>query len=106
METRPSPISCTVVNQELLQLGETSEKSMRSDKTKGLEHHAVQEMMEILGSPFAYRRTQNGLELFSHPPYSPDLASDYHLFRTLKDHLRGHHYKTDEAVQEAIQSWL
>jgi hypothetical protein len=32
--------------------------------------------------------------------------SDYHLFEPLKDHLRGHHYETDEAVQEAVRSWL
>jgi hypothetical protein len=24
----------------------------------------------------------------------------------LKDQLRGHHYETDEAVQEAVRSWL
>jgi hypothetical protein len=24
----------------------------------------------------------------------------------LKTHLRGHHYETDEAVQEAVRSWL
>jgi hypothetical protein len=24
----------------------------------------------------------------------------------LKDHLRGHHYEADEAVQEAVRSWL
>jgi hypothetical protein len=29
------------------------------------------------------------------------VPSDYHLFVPLKDHLRGHHYETDEAVQEA-----
>jgi hypothetical protein len=78
----------------------------------GVGHHALQEMMEILGnkkmfllrSPFAYgyRGTQNGWELISHPLYSPDLApSDYHLFKPSKDHLRGHHYETDEAIQEA-----
>jgi histone-lysine N-methyltransferase SETMAR len=63
----------------------------------------------LLSSLFAYgyRGTQNGWELLSHPPYSPDLASsDYHLFGPLKVHLKGHHYKTDEAVQEAVRSWL
>jgi nucleoside-specific outer membrane channel protein Tsx len=33
-------------------------------------------------------------------------SSDYHLFGPLKDHLRGDHYETDEAVQEAMRSWL
>jgi transposase len=50
---------------------------------------------------------KNGWELLSHPLYSPDLApSDYHLFGPLKDHPRGHHHETDEAVQEAVRSWL
>jgi hypothetical protein len=42
-------------------------------------------------------------DLPSHPPYTADLApSDYHLFGTLKDD----NYETDEAVQEAVRSWL
>jgi transposase len=50
---------------------------------------------------------KNCWELLTHPLYSPDLPpSDCHLFGPLKDHLRGHHYETDEAVQEAVQSWL
>jgi histone-lysine N-methyltransferase SETMAR len=50
---------------------------------------------------------KNGWELLSHPLYSLDLAlSDYHLFRPLKDHLRGHLYETDKAVQEAVRSRL
>ncbi|GBL96274.1 hypothetical protein AVEN_118801-1 [Araneus ventricosus] len=39
------------------------------------------------------------------PPYSPDLApSDFHLFRHLKHHLGGNHYKED--VKTAVTSWL
>jgi transposase len=50
---------------------------------------------------------KNGWELLSHPPNSPDLApSDYHLFRLLRDHLTCYYYETDEAVQEAVRSWL
>jgi histone-lysine N-methyltransferase SETMAR len=63
----------------------------------------------MLDSPFAYgyRGTLNGWELLSHPPYSPHLAhSDSHLFGPLKDHLRSHHYETDDAVQEAVQTWF
>jgi hypothetical protein len=81
----------------------------------GVGHREVQddgdfgtsESLFPLGSLFAYgyRGTQNGWELLSHPPYSPDLTlSDYHLFRPLKDHLRGHNYETDEAVQETVRS--
>jgi transposase len=69
----------------------------------------ISENLFPLGSPFAYgyRGTQNGWKLLSHPPYNPDLASsDYHLFGPMKDHVNGHHYETDEAVQEATRSWL
>jgi hypothetical protein len=122
-ETRTSPISRAVVDRKLLQLSATSKKSTSSsDKTEGIAaqlgvgHHAVQERMDIFG----YRevcsrwvpiylwiqRNTKRLELLSHPPYSPDLApSEYHLFGSLKDHLRGHYYETD-AVQKAVQSWL
>jgi hypothetical protein len=71
------------------------------------EDSGISESLFSLDSLFAYRGAQNGWELLSHPPYSLDLAlSDHHLFRPLKDHLRDHHYETEEGVQEAVQSWL
>jgi hypothetical protein len=79
-------------------------------------HHEVQKMMELLGYRKIYslwiprlltEEHKTGWELLSHPPHSPDLApSDYHLFGLLKDNVRGHHYENDEAVQEAVRSWL
>jgi hypothetical protein len=61
-----------------------------------------------VGFPLCLQTIQkNGWELPSHPPYSPDLApADCHLFESLKDHLRGENYGSDEAVQEAVRSWL
>jgi hypothetical protein len=83
----------------------------------GVGQHAVREMMEILGYrkfvpvvfPLCLRVQRNikRLELLSHPPNNPNLTpSDYHLYGLLKDHLRGHYYETDEAVHEAVRSWL
>lgn len=47
-----------------------------------------------------------GFELLQHPPYSPDLApSDFHLFRSLKDSLRGRQFDSDENVIKAINDW-
>lgn len=38
-----------------------------------------------------------GLNLLSHPPYSPDLApSDFYLFNHLKRNLRGQHFDTEK----------
>jgi histone-lysine N-methyltransferase SETMAR len=46
-------------------------------------------------------------QILPHPPYSPDLApSDYHLFKNLKQQLRGTHFKDDESVQIAVTQWL
>ena len=46
-------------------------------------------------------------ELLNHPPYSPDLApSDFHVFRSLKDSLRGRPVDSDETVIQAINDWL
>lgn len=46
-------------------------------------------------------------KVLDHPPYSPDLApSDYHLFGPLKQALRGRRFDSDEAVKEAVHSWL
>jgi len=43
---------------------------------------------------------ESGFEEMHHPPYSPDLTpSDYHLFLTLKQHLRGQRYSTDDELK-------
>ena len=48
-----------------------------------------------------------GFQLLNHLPYSPDLApSDYHMFRSLKDSLRGQTFDSDEEVIHAINGWF
>jgi hypothetical protein len=48
-----------------------------------------------------------GWTMLPHPPYSPDLApSDFHLFVSLKDALRGAHFEDDNSVTEAVRKWL
>jgi len=48
-----------------------------------------------------------GFELLSQPPYSPDLApSTYHVFRSLKDSLRGQRCGCDEEVIDTINDWF
>jgi histone-lysine N-methyltransferase SETMAR len=48
-----------------------------------------------------------GWTVLPHPPYSPDLApSDFHLFGSLKDALRGTHFEDDNSVIEAVRKCL
>jgi histone-lysine N-methyltransferase SETMAR len=51
----------------------------------------------------SYIRNTLHWDLLPHPPYSPDIApSDYHLFRSLKNFLRGRCFTKDEEVQNAV----
>lgn len=44
-----------------------------------------------------------GWEVMPHPPYSPDLApSDYHLFRSLQNHLNEKTFDSDEAIKNEL----
>ncbi|UYV84091.1 hypothetical protein LAZ67_X001152 [Cordylochernes scorpioides] len=46
-------------------------------------------------------------EIFTHPPYSPDVSpSDFHLFAALKLHLGGKHFVNDDEVQAEANYWL
>jgi len=48
-----------------------------------------------------------GFELLSQPPYSPDRApSDYRVFRSLKDSLRGQRFGCDDEVIDTINDWF
>lgn len=50
--------------------------------------------------------TQN-IKILPHPPYSPDLApSDFFLFPSLKRHIKGRRFETDDAVLTASEDWL
>jgi len=57
--------------------------------------HAVQRVQDL------------NLRCYPQPPYSSDLSlSDFHLFRPLKDALRGHHFSLGEELKEAAYDWL
>ena len=48
-----------------------------------------------------------GWDVLDHPSHSPDLApSDYHLFPSLKQHLGGKKFSTDEEVKEEVDTWM
>jgi histone-lysine N-methyltransferase SETMAR len=46
-------------------------------------------------------------EILDHPPYSPDLApSDYHLLRSLRNHLNNKKFERFEEVSDAILAYF
>jgi histone-lysine N-methyltransferase SETMAR len=46
-------------------------------------------------------------EILDQPPYSPDLApSDYHLFRSLQNHLNSKKFERFEEVNDAILAYF
>jgi hypothetical protein len=48
-----------------------------------------------------------GWEMLPSRSYGPDLApSDHHLFGPSRDLMKDQHYKTDEAVQKTVRTWL
>jgi [histone H3]-lysine36 N-dimethyltransferase SETMAR len=50
---------------------------------------------------------QLGWEIMPHPPYSPDLApSDYHLFRSLQNHLQGKTFDRREDVEIFLRQFF
>lgn len=48
-----------------------------------------------------------GWSVVPHPPYSPDLApSDFHLFPSMKESLRGKSFDNLDEVKNAIKEWV
>ena len=48
-----------------------------------------------------------GSEILPHPPYSTDIAlSDYHLFRSMKNHLREVQFQNDTQLKNRVTDLL
>jgi histone-lysine N-methyltransferase SETMAR len=90
----------------LVQLKDILEEKRRGNVTKGvlfLRDNALAHWALAMQKKLAYL----GFQCLDHPPYSPDVAlSDYHLFRRLKEQLKGHHFSSNTKVIPAAESWL
>jgi histone-lysine N-methyltransferase SETMAR len=46
-------------------------------------------------------------EAVDQPPYSPGLAlSDFHLFGSLKEAQKGHHFAVDNKAEQEVLEWI
>ncbi|EFN86911.1 hypothetical protein EAI_11971, partial [Harpegnathos saltator] len=48
-----------------------------------------------------------GWDFLPPPPYSPDIApSDFHLFRSMHNHLSAQHFSSSEDIKKWLDSWI
>ena len=105
-----------VLHYELLPRNQTITAEVYCQQLQGLKN-AIQEkrtgMRHVIllhdnARPHVARATKRvieelGWQVLPHPPYSPDLApSDFHLFRSLSNNLRG----TSFADNTALENWI
>ena len=109
-----------IVHRELLPAGQTinatvycQQLSRVHEKLKTLEPALLNRKgVLLLHDPHVARMTRDtilrlGWETLLHPPYSPDIApSDYHLFHSLDNHLRGRQFKSLLKVQNALDTFF
>ena len=58
-------------------------------------------------SMMAVHTSMRGFKILPHPPYSPDLApSEFFLFPSLKKHLKGRRFHSNEDVISAVEEWF
>ena len=87
-----------------------------NQELKNKRHHLVSRKGVILhhdnAKPHTAKMTLSkiqelGWEILPHPPYSPDLApSDYHLFRSLQNFLRGKFYDNVKHIENDLKDFL
>ncbi|CAK9804076.1 Histone-lysine N-methyltransferase SETMAR [Anthophora quadrimaculata] len=112
-----------VVHHEYLKVGQTLTVNLYSEKLQKVQEKLKQKQPSLVnrrGILFlqdnARPRTaaslrekimQFGWELLPHPPYSPDLSpTNYHLFLSLDNHMRGKKFINDTAIKEEVSQFL
>lgn len=94
-------VNAVLYSQQLIRLKEAMQQ-----KRANRQHHIL--LQHDNARPHTANLTKTviqnlGWEVLPHPPYSPDLApSDYHLFRSLSNHLQGVSFKNEND----LETWL
>jgi histone-lysine N-methyltransferase SETMAR len=106
-----------VIHWELMPSGTTvtAEVYCRQLETLAEKLHGTQDRIYFLhdnARPHIAKKTQEkilnlGWTVIPHPPYSPDLApTDYHLFRSLANHLSGKKFDKEDKLREEIETFF
>ena len=100
---RNQTINSNVYCRQLMKLDkEMKEKQRELSTSKGVIFHqdnARPHISLVTGK----KLLELGWEAMPHPPYSPDLALfNYHLFRSLQNHLNGKTFDLNEAVKNEL----
>ncbi|KAM4678284.1 histone-lysine N-methyltransferase SETMAR-like isoform 1-T2 [Discoglossus pictus] len=107
---------------DYLQKGDTVSGAYYADLVRRLHHKIKEKRHEKLHQGVLFHQDNTlahkssdataalhecGFEILDHPSFSPDLApSDFHLFPSLKKHLAGSQFLTDEDVITAVDAFL
>ena len=89
-----------------------TEKVKKSDSKQASGKNEFQGFVFSCQCPHTANRTRErldhfGLEVFDHPPYSPNLApSDYHLFPNMKTWLSTQFFDDAAELQAGVNEWL
>ncbi|UYV64977.1 hypothetical protein LAZ67_3002631 [Cordylochernes scorpioides] len=74
-------------------------QSTRSSHSPSRQRHDMRHVAQVVKAAFQ----ELEWEVLQHPPYSTDIApTDYHLFRSMSNHMRG----TTFDDEEGLKSWL
>lgn len=100
-------ITAEVYSYQLMQVQEALE-----EKRPALTNRKGVILLHDNARPHVAKMTQQkikelGWEILPHPPYSPDIApSDYHLFRSLQDHLAGKRYGNYSDIKNDLSAFF
>ena len=112
-----------VVHYELLRMGQTVTGDLYSQQLERVQQALQQKEPALVNRkgvlflhdnarPHVARVVRNTIqrhdwETLCHPPYSPDLApSDYHLFHSLDNHLRGKSFTNEADLRQELTNFF